>query len=115
MAALDAFKGVNYRYRNIARNNQCHYKSSLVEKLVSAPKLFHSYIRKRKGCPTVGPLKSEHGRIMSNSSDMSESLAHPFFWSLLRVLLTLLSTRVLLASWMKLLCLFRLFLRFRLS
>ena len=49
----------------------------MVERLVSAPKLFHSYIRKKeKGCPSVGPLMSEHGRIVSNASDISELLAH---------------------------------------
>ena len=73
----------------------------MVERLVSAPKLFQSYIRKRKkGCPSVGPLKSEHGRIVSNAPDMSELLLNlmHFLWSLLRVLLFLLRTRVLLAS-----------------
>ena len=66
VAALDAFNGVNYRYRNFVRNNQYFYESSLVERLVSAPNLFHSYMRKRKkACPSVGPLKTEHGRIMS--------------------------------------------------
>ena len=58
---------------------------------------------------SVDPSKSEHGRIVFNASDMSELLAHAFslVFALLRVLLFLPSTRVLLVSWMILLCLLR--------
>ena len=31
VAVLDAFNGVNYRYRNFVRNNQRRYESLLVE------------------------------------------------------------------------------------
>ena len=61
------------------RNKQCIYESSMVESLASAPKLFHSYVRRRKkGCPSVGPLKSSYGRVVSNAADMSELLANAF-------------------------------------
>ena len=61
------------------RNMQCIYEGSLIERLASAPKLFHSYVRKRKkGCPFVCPLKSSYGRVVSNAADMSELLANAF-------------------------------------
>ena len=56
-ATLADFIRVNYHYREFVRGNQCRYGSSIVDKLSSAPKLFHSYVRKRKkGCPSLGPL-----------------------------------------------------------
>ena len=62
--ALDAFIQVNYRYKNFVRNNQCLYEGSIIGKFVSAPKLFHSYItRRKKGCPSIGPLRSEYGGL----------------------------------------------------
>ena len=70
--ALDAFNQVNYKYRYFVRSNQCLYESSIVGKLMSAPKLFHSYIRRKKGCPSIGPLKTEYGRVVSDACDMSE-------------------------------------------
>ena len=45
---------------------------------MSAPKLFHSYIRRKKGCSSIGPLMSEYGRVVSDASDMSELLADAF-------------------------------------
>ena len=46
---------------------------------MSAPKLFQSYIqREKKGCLSVGPLKSKCGRVVSDSVDMSELLADAF-------------------------------------
>ena len=63
--AFDAFYQVNYRYRNFVRNKQYIYECSMVERLVAAPKLFLSYVRrKKKGCPSVGPLKSSYGRVV---------------------------------------------------
>ena len=51
----------------------------MVEKLVPDPKLFHSYVRRRKkGCQSVGPLKSSYGRVVSNAADMRELLANAF-------------------------------------
>ena len=34
--------------------------------------------RRKKGCPSVGPLKSSYGRMVSNAADMSELLANAF-------------------------------------
>ena len=50
----------------------------MIERLVSASKLFHSYVRRKKGCPSVSSLKSSDGRDVSNASDMSELLADAF-------------------------------------
>ena len=61
------------------RNNQCLCEGSVVGRLVSAPKLFHSYIRRRKkGCPSIGLLRSEYGRVVTDASDMNELLADAF-------------------------------------
>ena len=93
---------MNYSHRNFARNNQFLYESSIVGRLVSAPKLFHSYIRRKRGCPFIGPLRSEFRRVVSDASDMSELLADAFLLFLLRVLLLfLLSIRVLLVCWIR--------------
>ena len=51
-------------------NNQCLYDGSMVEIFVSASKLFHPYIRRKKGCLLVSPLKSEGGRVVSDASDI---------------------------------------------
>ena len=51
----------------------------MVERLVSAPKLFYSYVRRRKKCcPSVGPLRSSYGKVVSNVADMIELLAYAF-------------------------------------
>ena len=46
--ALNNFHQVNFQYRDFIKSNQWQYEHSMIEKLGSAPKLFHSYIRKRK-------------------------------------------------------------------
>ena len=62
------------------RYNWCLYEGSLVERLESAPKLSHSYGRRRKkGCLSVGPLKSNCGMVVSNASDMNELLTEAFY------------------------------------
>ena len=77
--ALNSFNVVNYQYRNYVRERQCYYESSIVGRLASAPKLFHSYIRRRKiGCPSVGPLRSGNGEIVSTASEMCEMLVTSF-------------------------------------
>ena len=57
--------------------------NSMVERLTSADKLFHSYIR-YEDCSSLGPLISEHGRIVSDASDMSNLLADAFSSSFCR-------------------------------
>ena len=61
------------------RNTEHVSEGAMVERLAPAPKLFHSYLRKRnKGCPSVSPLKSRYERVVSNVADMSELLANAF-------------------------------------
>ena len=46
---------------------------------MSALKLFHSYIRRRKKiCPPVDLLESQYGRVMLNASDISRLLVDAF-------------------------------------
>ena len=54
------------------------YESSIVGRLVSAPKLFYSYIRRKTGCPSVGPLRSGNGEVVSTASEMCEMLVTSF-------------------------------------
>ena len=49
----------------------------MAERSESAPKLFHSFVRK-KGCSSVGPLKPNRERAMPNTSEMSKLLADAF-------------------------------------
>ena len=77
--ALNSFNVINYQYRNYVRNRQCQYESSMVDRLASAPKLFHSYIRRRKkGCPSVGPLRTGNGEVKSTASEMRKLLVNYF-------------------------------------
>ena len=56
--ALEIYLAINRSYRAHSRDSQCKYECELAKKLKSSPKLFHSYIRrKKKGCSAVGPLK----------------------------------------------------------
>ena len=66
IVTLTKFSRVNHNYRDFIRSSQCQYDNFLVGRLAAAPKSFHSYIRKRKkGGPSVGPLKSSNGVIVS--------------------------------------------------
>ena len=48
--SLNVLNQMNYKYRNFVRNNQCLYEGSVGEGLGSSPKLFYSYVRRKKGC-----------------------------------------------------------------
>ena len=45
---------------------------------MSAPKLFHSNVRRKKCYPSFDSLKSRGGRVVSNASDMRELLTDAF-------------------------------------
>ena len=70
---------LNIQYRNFSRNHQAMYEQKLVDLLKDAPKVFHSYLRaKKKGCPSVGPLRGYDGTLISNSKSPSGwEKAHP--------------------------------------
>ena len=77
--SLNSFNAVNYQYRNYVRNRQYQYESSMADRFFPAPKLFHSYIRRRKiGCPSVGLLRTADGEVKSTASEMSNLLANSF-------------------------------------
>ena len=72
LAALDSYLSLNNEYRSYTRDKQCDYEMFIVSSLTTAPKLFHSYIRrKKKGRPPVGPLSMPHG-VISDEGEMSE-------------------------------------------
>ena len=78
LAALDRYLSLNKEYRSYSRNKQCSYESNIVCSLGSNPKLFHSYIRrKKKGRPPVGPLTMPYGTV-SDDREMSEVFVEYF-------------------------------------
>lgn len=77
--ALGQYLSLNNAYRNYARSKQCLHEQRLASLLVTAPKLFHSYVRERKtGCPTVGPLKTTDGSLIHTNRQMSNEFATAF-------------------------------------
>lgn len=79
IADLDHFNAINNRFRNYHIYAQIDYESSLSSKVKSAPKLIHQYIRSKKvGAPSVGPLKSNSGRLTADCGEMAELFATKF-------------------------------------
>ena len=77
-AALEDYLDLNRVYRSHDRVSQCNYEGNLAKKLPTCPKLFHSYIRrKKKGCSAVGPLK-EGGVMLVEPGEIGESFADYF-------------------------------------
>ena len=77
--AHENYKDANNQYRNFSRNKQRAYELKLASLLSVAPKAFHSYLRERKkGCPTVGPLKTEDGILVTNTQSMSNIFVNAF-------------------------------------
>ena len=76
---LSNYNRLNHQYRNYARYRQCIYEKKLADLIPEAPKLFHAYLRERKkGCPSVGPLKDEDGILVQEGYGMSELFADSF-------------------------------------
>ena len=70
---------VNRVYKNYSRSHQCEYEIKLADLLSVAPKAFHSYIRsKKKGCPSVGPLRGESGQLVNNQGEICNMLVDVF-------------------------------------
>ncbi|MEL7427574.1 MAG: hypothetical protein AAFN81_31575, partial [Bacteroidota bacterium] len=70
--ALEEYHQLNHIFRNYSRFEQAKYEQELINKISEAPKLFHGYLRERKkGCPSVGPLKDEEGNLVQSSLGMS--------------------------------------------
>ena len=78
LAALDRYLSLNKEYRSFSKDKQCSYERNIVCSLGSNPKLFHSYIRrKKKGRPPVGPLTTPYGTV-SGDREMSEVFVEYF-------------------------------------
>ena len=76
--ALARYNALNYEFRNYGRRRQWQYEFDLAERLSDNPKLFHSYVRRRKkGKPIVGPLKVD-GQVTADAAAMAEVLGECF-------------------------------------
>ena len=77
--AFNVYREVNLEYKNYSRLHQEKHEKRLIELLPVAPKAFHSYLRSRKkGCPSVGPLKDTNGNVISEQERMSAIFAEAF-------------------------------------
>ena len=73
LEALNNFHQVNFQNRNFIKGNQWQYEHSMIEKLLSAPKLFHSYIWKRKKRLSIcWSIELECGEVVVDALQMSE-------------------------------------------
>ena len=76
--AWEEYCHLNVEYRNYSVNKQKDYELDLVMNINQRPKLFHSYLRrKKKGKPPVGPLRCD-GRLVSDPQAMSNVLVEYF-------------------------------------
>ena len=79
VGAYETYRQANIRYKNYALNRQCAHEKKLVSLLSVAPKAFHSYLRERKkGCPSVGPLKDVNGALIASQDAMCDAFAEAF-------------------------------------
>ena len=77
--ALAEYSDTNNIYRNYSRYRQGMHEQKLANLIPEAPKLFHSYLRERKkGCPSVGPLRAADGSLTHDNEGMSEEFAGSF-------------------------------------
>ena len=69
---------VNSEFRSFSIRSQAEYELKIVNALGENPKLFHSYLRrKKKGAPPIGPLK-QNGCVISGPLEMSKVLVQYF-------------------------------------
>lgn len=79
LESLWIFSRLSFEYRNFSRLSQCQYEQELENNFSVAPKMVHSYIRRRKkGCPSVGPLKLPSGEVVAGQRDMSQLFVNSF-------------------------------------
>lgn len=77
--ALGIFNELNHRYRNYSIHSRSQYEQYLMDRYSDCPKLFHSYVRrKKKGRLSVGPLSLPDGRLVDGAQDMSETFVQAF-------------------------------------
>ena len=78
LQAWHEFSFLNLEYRNYSLKRQWDHELGLVRSLGQSPKLFHSYLRrKKKGNPPVGPLNSG-GTVVSSPREMGGVLLEYF-------------------------------------
>ena len=78
-AAYSSFNRANNEYRNYSKYKQSNYELKLANLIPEAPKLFHAYLRERKkGCPSVGPLRKADSTLIHDGAGMSEQFADAF-------------------------------------
>ena len=76
---LQQYLLVNYEFRNYTIVKQCEYEANLGKNLKDNPKLFYSFIRKKKvGAPSIGHLRSLDGHVETDSHKMTEIFASAF-------------------------------------
>ena len=76
--AFSVFQAANREVRLYSLSRQRDYELNLLKRSRAIPKLFHSYIRrKKKGSPPIGPLKIGD-EIVSENRNMCESFADYF-------------------------------------
>jgi hypothetical protein len=79
LAALEVFNTVNSQFRHYVRNSRAQYEGSLMERYSDSPKLFHSYVRrKKKGRMGVGPLRRLCGQLVDSPGEMAQLLVATF-------------------------------------
>ena len=79
MNAWEDFISVNSEIKTFAVNSQRNYECLLGDQLKSSPRLFHSYIKRRKvNRPSIGPLKLPNGEMTDNPSIMADYLVNSF-------------------------------------
>ncbi len=78
VSALD-FLNYNFYYRRFALKSQSNYEFYLKDSLPKNPKVFHSYIRRKKvGTPSVGPLKDVNGDMITDSKAIADIFVNYF-------------------------------------
>ena len=76
---LQEYLFINHTYRNFSIFKQYEYEASLTQSLTQNPKVFHSYIRRKKvGKPSIGPLRTADGEMVYDPKAMSELFATTF-------------------------------------
>ena len=79
LEALSNFQETNCRVRSYVLASRSEYEEHLMLQFRDSPKLFHSYIRrKKKGRLGVGPLRDAAGQLVDSPRGMAELLASTF-------------------------------------
>ena len=77
--AYSTFSDLNKQVRRFSVASQAEFEESLVLQSKDRPKLLHSYIRnKKKGRPSVGPIKLSSGQLTDDPAVMVECFASSF-------------------------------------